>query len=139
MTHEVGSAMQQALEDTHSIPDETVAFRKGKGCDGINHLIIAMKEDAIESGEMIILLLEDEEKFFDRITVCRQSTCGQSNESTDVGQLDPCSTPLPSDWETRNLLELERVGTVRIACSILARSLVVSSLPRTSPFRITQT
>jgi hypothetical protein len=36
--------------------------------------------------------------------------------------------------------ELERVGTVRIACSILlARSLVVSSLPRTSPFRITQT
>jgi len=71
----VGGRLQEALDKTGVVPDEAVAFRKGKGCDDITHLIIGLKHDAVESSQPIAFVFEDEEKFYDRV-IAELQACG---------------------------------------------------------------
>ena len=75
LSSEIGQRLLAGLEKTLAIPDEAIAFRKGKGCDDITHLIIGLKQDAIESMQMIAFNFEDEEKFYDRVLAELQA-CG---------------------------------------------------------------
>ena len=59
--------LQNAKESIGDDSPELVAYKKGKGCDDITLLNIAMKEDAIASGQPLAIVEEDEEKMFDRI------------------------------------------------------------------------
>ena len=63
----VGKRMYKALEKANLFLPETLAFRQGMGTDDITIVIKATKEDAVESGELLGQVNEDEEKFFDRV------------------------------------------------------------------------
>ena len=52
----------EAAEKTGTIHKGCVAYRKGKGCHDITHILVSIKEDAIEHDIMLIIISEDEEK-----------------------------------------------------------------------------
>jgi len=57
-----------ATEKAEVLHDAVMAYRKGKGCQSLVTVELAIREDCIESGKLCALLLEDIEKFFDRLT-----------------------------------------------------------------------
>ena len=62
----VSDCLLNGLIKAEEVLDETVAYMKGKGCDDITLLNLAMKEDAIASKRPCAFDNADEEKFFDR-------------------------------------------------------------------------
>jgi hypothetical protein len=65
--------MQELMERFGVLPEETVAFQKERGCDDITYLLVGTKEDALEFVRLLLLLLEDEEKFRDRVGAEKQA------------------------------------------------------------------
>ena len=55
----------EAAKAANIFEEDCMAYRKGKGCDDITHLLVALKEDAIVNDQSITFIAEDEEKFFD--------------------------------------------------------------------------
>jgi len=59
----------KAIEDAGFIPDGVSAYREGKGCAMLVATEMSVREDCIESNIPSCRLDEDEEKFFDRISL----------------------------------------------------------------------
>ena len=57
-----------ATELAKTLHDGVTAYRPGKGCQTLVSIELAAREDCIESGKMCALIMEDIEKFFDRLT-----------------------------------------------------------------------
>jgi len=58
----------KAMELAKSLHDGVTAYRPGRGCQSLVSIELAVREDCIESGKMCALIMEDIEKFFDRLT-----------------------------------------------------------------------
>lgn len=61
-----------AVEKLKILYDELHAYRKDHSCDLITILQATIKEDALQHGKTYIKLDEDEERFFDRVTLDMQ-------------------------------------------------------------------
>jgi len=57
-----------ATERAQYLHDAVTAYRKGKGCSSLVSIELSTREDCIESGKLCALIMEDIEKFFDRLT-----------------------------------------------------------------------
>ena len=58
----------RATELAKTLHDGVTAYRPGRGCHSLVAVELAAREDCIESGKMCALIMEDIEKFFDRLT-----------------------------------------------------------------------
>ena len=63
----MGYWLMDVTEELQLYEQECIAYRKGRGCDDITHTLVSIREDAIENNRQIIIISEDEEKFFDRV------------------------------------------------------------------------
>ena len=57
------------VEKLNLLPPSLRAYRKGMGTSAITLLDLAMREDAVSFGRLMALTAEDEEKFFDRVSL----------------------------------------------------------------------
>jgi len=57
-----------ATEKANILHEAVTAYRPGKGCQMMVSVELCLREDCIESGKLCAHIMEDEEKFFDRIS-----------------------------------------------------------------------
>jgi len=65
----VAQYLQEGLEQAGMTIQETVAFVKGHRCDDITETEIGLREHTTESGQHLVSIEEDEEKFYDQASL----------------------------------------------------------------------
>ena len=65
----ISAKLEEGLERSGALPPETIAYRPGHGTDDITITVMATREDALELGTLLVIIEEDEEKFFDRVSL----------------------------------------------------------------------
>ena len=60
--------LSAAVEKSGILDDDIMAYRKGRSAEDIATCIVLMLEEASITGEPLAIIMEDEEKFFDRVT-----------------------------------------------------------------------
>ena len=67
------------MEKLGILDKDIMVYRKGRSAEGIATYITLILEEANISGEPLALVMEDEEKFFDRVTPEIQVTTMATN------------------------------------------------------------
>ena len=105
----VGNNLQTAMNKSNKNIKETVAFQKGKGCDDITHLIAGIREEALEHDRRLMMLFEDEEKFYDRTSLELQIAALKRMGCPDHGYVEFKA----DDMDSREVHILTSIGTTK--------------------------
>ena len=79
-----GKLLGGAIELSQVLDNDIMAYRRGRSAEDVAKTYICLLEEANETCEPVILISEDEEKFFDRINLETQAAnmiaCGMPEQ-----------------------------------------------------------
>ena len=114
MSSAVGERMAKAMAKENVIIPETITFQKGKASDDITQMITAIKEDANENDNMVAIIYEDEEKFYDRVTAQLQGIACKLVGFPDQGYVEFKI----DEMRNQQIVVSTRQGTVTISYTV---------------------